>query len=213
MTEKLFEQDAYLKECTAKVVKVEGPRVWLDRTVFFGFAGGQQSDSGTINGKAVIDVAVDGPDIAHTLEGNHGLQPGHEVQCVLDWAKRYRIMRMHSAGHIVGVIMEEKLNNPEYFGSNVSVDKARLDILWPENVRPYLAEFEAKANQVVKAARPIRVYRDPANPTRFVWECQGLKTMECCGTHVRNASEVGGIYLKRESKGKEKERIEVLLEA
>ncbi len=212
MTEKLFERDAYLKECAAKVVKVEGPKVWLDRTVFFGFAGGQQSDAGTIDGKPVLGVAVEGEDIVHTLAEGHGLSVGQTVKAVLDWAKRYKIMRVHSAGHIVGVILEEKLNNPGYFGSNVSVDKARLDILWPENVRPYLAEFEAKANEVVRAAKPIRVFRDPLNPARIIWECEGLKRMECCGTHVRNSSEVGAIRLKRESKGKGKERIEVLLE-
>ena len=217
MTEKLFEQDAYLKECEAKVVKVEaapaGARVWLNRTIFFGFAGGQQSDSGTLNGKQVLDVAVDGADIVHVLEDNHGLVAGQAVHCVLDWLKRYKIMRVHSATHLVSVFVDETLHNPEYFGSNVSVDKGRLDLLWQENVKPLLPDWEAKANAVVLAGKPIRVFRDPANPARFVWECQGLKPMECCGTHVRSSAEVGTIRLKREGKGKGKERVEVLLEA
>ncbi len=212
MTEKLFEQDAYLKECDAKVVKVEGNRVWLDRTVFFGFAGGQQSDSGTLNGKPVLAVAVEGEDIVHTLDEGHGLQVGMEARCVLDWAKRYKIMRVHSATRLVSVFVDETLHNPEYFGSNVSVDKGRLDLLWQENVKPLLPDWEAQANAVVQAGKPIRVFRDPASPARFVWECQGLKPMECCGTHVRSSAEVGVLRLKREGKGKGKERVEVLLE-
>ncbi len=223
MTEKLFEQDAYLKECDAKVVKVEaapagapaGARVWLDRTVFFGFAGGQQSDSGTIDGKPVLAVAVEGDDIVHTLpEGpGHSLSVGQSVKAALDWVKRYRLMRMHSATHIVAMLTEEKLGSFEYFGSSVSVDKGRLDILWQENLRPLLPELEAKANAIVKAAKLIRVFTSPENPGRFIWECEGLKTLECCGTHVKNSSEVGAIKLNRSGKGAGKERIEVLLEA
>ena len=153
MTEKLFEQDAYLKECDAKVVKVEGNRVWLDRTVFFGFAGGQQSDSGTLNGRPVLEVAVDGEDIVHTLDEGHGLQVGMEARCVLDWAKRYKIMRVHSATHLVSVFVDETLHNPEYFGSNVSVDKGRLDLLWQENVKPPLSDWEAKTQPLPPAGK------------------------------------------------------------
>ena len=128
MTEQLFREDSYLKECDAVVVAVDGDAIVLDRTVFYPMGGGQAADTGTIDwegGSAtVIDTRYgDGGAIRHIVEENAARpQVGGQVRASIDWDRRYRHMRMHTALHLLGSILKYGVT-----GGNISAEKSRLD--------------------------------------------------------------------------------------
>src|SRR5262249_11151664 len=107
MTELLYLRDAYLRDFTATVTKVDGDRVALDRTAFYPTGGGQPHDVGTLGDATVTNVRKEGDDVWHTLEGSvPGV--GLEVEGHVDWDRRHRLMRTHTAMHVLcGVIWNE----------------------------------------------------------------------------------------------------------
>ena len=100
-TERLFWADPYATRSDACVVAVEGNEVELDRTVFFAFSGGQESDHGTIAGLAAQGASLDGQRIRYTLPDDHGLAVGHNAVVEIDWSRRYALMRLHCAAELV----------------------------------------------------------------------------------------------------------------
>jgi Ser-tRNA(Ala) deacylase AlaX len=212
VTEKLFYQDAYLKQATAKVEKIEGQRVWLDKTIFFAFSGGQESDAGTINGLEISSLQKQGEDIVHELSVVPNFSVGDEVELKLDWEKRWQLMRLHAAAHIVYYFFREKTNIKKLIGSNINHDKARFDFESEESATELLPELEEKSNGLIASGKEIKTYVDEEDKAKFWWEVEGLGKMPCGGTHPKNTSEVGKIKLKRKNIGAGKERIEILLE-
>src|SRR5712692_11793262 len=105
MTRRLFWEDMYAKEFDAKVVSVDGVRVTLDQTAFNPRGGGLVSDTGTLDGKKVTEVVKEGEEIFHVLEVPAARGIGEPVHGVLDWDRRHRIMRMHTAAHILSSIV------------------------------------------------------------------------------------------------------------
>ena len=105
-TDLIFLRDAYLRECEATVVEVRENAVVLDRTVFYYTGGGQPHDTGTIGGMRVVDVRKDGVDVVHFFgEGSQVPTVGSTVHCEIDWDRRHRLMRTHTAMHVLcGVI-------------------------------------------------------------------------------------------------------------
>ena len=216
MTQKLFWQDSYLAECEVTVVKSEGNDVILDKTVFFAFSGGQQSDSGTINGVNVVEAKVQGDDIVYTLENNE-LKVGDNVVVKIDADKRDRIRRLHAAAHIVYYVFGEKTSIKKLIGSNVTEDKSRIDYDYPESIGEMLPPIEEEVNKIFSSDDKIKTYDDTEKPGRRVWEwfhngpeAESIK-MPCGGTHPRSTKEVGKVKLKRKNLGAGKERIEVTL--
>jgi Ser-tRNA(Ala) deacylase AlaX len=100
LTEKLYWRDAYAKEFTAQVSSKTIQALILDRTAFFPEGGGQAADTGSLNGVRVIDVRRQDEDIMHYVETMSNLDIGDEVIGKIDWDRRYRIMRLHTAAHI-----------------------------------------------------------------------------------------------------------------
>ncbi|MCA9486486.1 hypothetical protein H6501_05590 [Candidatus Woesearchaeota archaeon] len=127
MVERLFWEDAYLCECEAKIVFVDGNVVRLDRTVFYAFSGGQVSDSGTIGGIVVLEArkTLDG-DIEYVLEEEANFVVGDCVLVKIDWGKRYELMKLHTAQHLVAFFFEKISGLRERVGGNVRVGKASL---------------------------------------------------------------------------------------
>ncbi|MDH3849019.1 MAG: alanyl-tRNA editing protein, partial [Gammaproteobacteria bacterium] len=111
MTEELFRKDSYLKECDADVTAVESQAVAVDRTVFYPLGGGQPGDTGSITWPAgnarIIDTRYgDSGEILHVVEEGGPLPPvGETVHLQLDWERRYRHMRMHTAMHLLGAVL------------------------------------------------------------------------------------------------------------
>lgn len=207
----MFWEGPYLKECVAKVESINGNEVRLSQSVFFAFSGGQESDSGTIGGIPVKEARKekDGS-ITYVLESAPTFAAGNEVHVKIDWEKRYRIMKLHTAAHIVWFLFEGKAGVKRLIGSNVTSEKSRIDYEFPESLAPLLPEVEKEANELISKGAEIRAYPDPENPEKRWWE-MGEWKCPCGGTHLKDLKEIGPIKLKRKNLGKGKERIEITL--
>lgn len=211
MTKKLFWEDPYIKECKAKVIEIKGNEIKLEQTCFYAFSGGQASDSGTIDGINVIEARKEGKDIVYVLESAPSFKEGYEVEVKIDWEKRYKIMKLHAAAHIVFFIFLEKTKLEKLIGSNVDETKARLDYETPEPISSILLEVEAETNKLIEKDVDIKAYFEEGTIDKRLWECAGMEC-PCGGTHVKKTGEIGKIKLKRKNIGSGKERIEITLD-
>jgi misacylated tRNA(Ala) deacylase len=235
MTDALYHQDAYLKEFEAVVTAVEGQTLALDRTAFYPGGGGQPHDTGTLSDGAhtwhVTKSRKAGPDIWHEVEGE-APAPGTRLHGVVDWERRYPLMRTHTAMHVLcGVIFRDY--GASVTGGNMEPLKGRMDFEFETMRQELVREIEEKVNLEIAAARPVRVKILPraeafAIPdlirtkinllpegiaeVRTV-EIEGLDLQADGGTHVANTREVGRIRVTDyKSKGKINKRIEVVVE-
>jgi len=235
MTEKLYHQDAYLQEFEAIVTKLSDGRVALDRTAFYPGGGGQPSDRGRIvreGGEFVVTkVKTEAGEYWHVIEPE-GLREGDAVVGYLDWPNRYKLMRTHTAMHILcGVIWRDY--GASVTGGNMTPGRGRMDFEFERMQKELVEEIEAKINVEVDAARPIsaevlpreRAFEIPdlirtkisllpegIQQVRVV-EIDGLDLQADGGTHVGNTSEVGRIrVVDYKSKGRINKRLVVELE-
>jgi misacylated tRNA(Ala) deacylase len=230
MTELLFLRDAYLTECTATVTDVRDNAVVLDRTVFYYTGGGQPHDTGLIDGQLVVDVKKDGDDVLHFLvDGASVPAVGSTVQCSIDWDRRFKLMRTHTAMHVLcGVIWNEW--KVPVTGGNMEPLSARMDFELPEVPEGFAQRVEALVNEAVAADYPIEVSflpRDtavededlirtkvsliPASVKEIrVVDIVGLDKQADGGTHVASTRDVGTVrVVKMENKGKGFRRLRV----
>lgn len=210
MTRKLFWEDPYRTECEAKVSEVKDSKVKLNQTVFFAFSGGQASDSGTIDGVNVKEAITSDKDIIYTLEQPPNFKEGDTVVVKIDWNKRYKIMKLHSATHIVYYVTFSKIGKQKVIGSNVSEYKGRFDFLYDKPISEVLPEIEQKTNEIISKNMRIEILPDEKNPEKRWWICGEWK-MPCGGTHPKSTGEIGKVRLKRKNIGRGKERIEITL--
>ena len=232
MTELLFRDDAYLRECEATVVSASDGAVVLDRTVFYARGGGQPGDTGKIawdSGAVEVADALYGPDgeIRHVVGGDASLPaPGTAVRAIIDWERRYRHMRMHTGLHLLGVVLPHGVT-----GGNISEDKSRLDFdmedtVDKDEVTQALRELVA-ADHPVKSrwitdeeleAQPELVRTMSVKPPSGaghvrLLEIPGVDLQPCGGTHVRSTAEIGPLaVIKVEKKGRHNRRVYVQLE-
>ena len=235
MTELLYLDDSYLREFDAVVTDRRDGAVVLDRTAFYAGGGGQPNDEGTLSSGnrvwRVTRVGKDGGAVVHTLEGGELPEQGTTVHGSLDWERRYRLMRTHTALHVLcGVVFREY--GALVTGGNMGTDKARMDFeledLNPERV----ARIEALANDRIAAGLDVSWRSLPraeafAIPdlirTKINLLPQGIEQVRIVeiarldlqadgGTHVRNTREVGGIaVIGTRSKGRINKRLEIAL--
>ena len=236
MTDLLYQTDSYLQEFDALVTAVDGQAVALDRTAFYPGGGGQPCDQGTLSDGSrtwrVPQVKKAGDTVWHVLEGEPPA-PGTRVTGRLDWDRRYGLMRLHTALHILcGVIWRDY--GALVTGGNMEPGRARMDFEFERMQADLVHEIAAKVNAEVAAARPVRVailpreeaFRIPdlirtkisllpegIREVRTV-EIVGLDLQADGGTHVANTREVGEIrivdYL---SKGRINKRLVIALES
>lgn len=235
MTEPLYHTDAYLKEFDATITAVDGNKIALDRTAFYPGGGGQPNDLGTITqgdqSWNVIKVSKQGADIWHELDRD-APPIGSVVHGVIDWDRRYQLMRTHTAMHILcGVIFRDY--GASVTGGNMEPLKGRMDFEFETMRQEFVKTIEEKINVEVANARPTHVKilpRDeafqipdlirtkisllpPGIPEVRTVEIDGLDLQADGGTHVANTSEVGRIrVVDYKSKGKINKRIEVAVE-
>jgi misacylated tRNA(Ala) deacylase len=235
-TEPLFTEDAYLRDCTARVVALDEKGVILDRTVMYARSGGQPGDAGVMRwsgGEAVVAEAIKGEAgaILHTLAAGTEPPPvGAEVTVTLDWARRHRHMRMHTTMHLLCSVL------PGIYatGNQIGMEKSRLDFdLAEPPAKEWLTE---KLNELVAADHPtgsswITEAELDANPTMVrtlsVQPPRGagrirlvrigpadapVDLQPCGGTHVARTGEIGRVEVtKLESKGRQNRRIHFIL--
>jgi len=208
MTKRLYGENPYQKSFEAKVEKIEKNRVWLNQTCFYPESGGQTGDIGTINGQRVIDTQFDSEkNIIHIMEREPNFRSNDIVQGEIDWGRRYKIMRVHAASHVMehflfqvfGVLKLVGSHLNEKHDSSTYESEERLD---PEKI----AEVERRTNEFIEKDLPIEVWPDEKKPYFRYWKCGEIQ-MSCGGTHPRNASEIGPIKLKRETGGQGREKV------
>ncbi len=214
-TKKLFWDDPYQTECTAIITSIENHTVKLNQTVFYAFSGGQLSDEGTIGGIKVLEAKKQGDkedivDIEYTLEKEPHFKVGDEVKVVIDAQRRSKLQRLHSAAHVVYYFVIEALGKVQINGSEVQVDKARMDFGYEASLTDKLPGIEKAVNDFIVQNHPIIMRADEIKPDLRWWTCEKWK-MPCGGTHVKSTGEIGPLKLVRKNKGKGRERIEMYL--
>ncbi|MBI1778802.1 MAG: alanyl-tRNA editing protein [Proteobacteria bacterium] len=234
MTEELFRADAYLKDCDATVIAADPGGILLDRTVFYPLGGGQPGDTGTLtlaDGRvvAIADTrkgAAPG-EIVHIAAPGQALpEPGSKVKAAIDWAKRYRHMRVHTSLHLMSAVVTGGVT-----GGQIGDGKGRLDFDLPDTALDKEA-IEAKINELVLqnhavtsewitddelAAKPELVrtmsVKPPMGQGRVrLLRIPGVDLQPCGGTHVKATGEIGRIQItKIENKGRHNRRINLAL--
>lgn len=225
-TKKLFYVDPYQKEFEAKVLEVADNKVVLDQTCFYPEGGGQAGDIGEINGARIMDTIKEGAEmievgdqripaggtIYHILESMPDFSVGDIVKATIDWDRRYRTMRLHSAGHIMEHFLYQVFGEMKRFGSKVDHKKDRGDYETQDKLDPEkLSKVQELCNDFISKNHDIKTWPSEENENIRVWRCADIE-MYCGGTHVRNTEEIGKIRLKRDSKGACKERVETYLD-
>ena len=226
----LYLTDSYVREFKARVVSFNPPWLELDRTAFYPGGGGLLHDTGVVvkDGREVrvAEVKKEGDRVLHKLEGFEGLSlsQGDEVVGRIDWERRYRMMRLHTASHVMAAIAYSKYN-AKITGGQITPEYAKDDFDL-EN-KDLLNEIVRETNEVLARALPVKVYflrREEAMkiegvvklagrmpPDIDVWrivEIEGIDVQADGGPHVRNTSEVGTVkVIKIESKGKARKRV------
>jgi Ser-tRNA(Ala) deacylase AlaX len=231
MGEALYLEDSYLRECDAAVLSASGKEAVLDRTVFYPQGGGQPSDTGKLVSQSgaefrVVSVRKRDGKIVHELGSEAQLAPGEKVKCVIDWERRYRLMRMHTAAHVLGGIMHRELG-VLITGNQLEEDKARFDFSMAEFDRAKFEDVVRKANEALADGAELKIYSLPreeamripgvvklasALPPSIavlrIVEIPGVDTQADGGTHVKSLKEVGRIgILRLDNKGSENRRI------
>ena len=208
--EKTFWADPYQRSLQTTITAIAGPRVLCAATIAFSFSGGQESDRTTIAGLEVSTSEIDGTDIWYTLPPDHGLQVGQTVSMVIDWPRRYRLMRLHFAAELVLELITRQYPW-EKVGAHIAENKARIDFQCDQNISSIFPEILDAYTAIIAADLPIETGFSDLSTQRRYWKITGFAQVPCGGTHVRSTAEVGAITLKRARPGRGIERIEILL--
>jgi alanyl-tRNA synthetase len=212
MTKKVFWQDPYLTELNTCIQTVDGNLITVADTIFYAFSGGQESDHGSIADHPVLTATKVGTEIIYTLDDNHDLKVGQPVKIAIDWARRYRLMRLHFAAEVVLELVYMRLPGIKKVGAHIAQDKARIDFDWPQTMSPHLFALQQEAQQIIDSNQEIiSDFSDVANERRF-WKIKEFAQVPCGGTHLKRTGEIGTITLKRVNPGKGKERIEIYVD-
>jgi misacylated tRNA(Ala) deacylase len=224
-----FREDAYARQCSAVITHVDERGIQLDATVFYPTGGGQPGDVGVLRA-AAGDIAIastikgDAPDAVIHVPAAGARTPavGEAVEAVIDWDRRHRLMRFHTALHLLCSIVPGAVT-----GGSIGEDKARLDFdvatdsLDKEGIATRLNALVAGAHPVTPrwitddelAARPELVRTMSVKPPSGhgsvrLLDIEGVDLQPCGGTHVRNTAEIGAVVVtKIENKGRQNRRI------
>jgi Ser-tRNA(Ala) deacylase AlaX len=229
MMKTLYLDDSYMRECDAVVLEVMDNGVVLDQTIFYPRGGGQPCDTGKVVAPdrelRVLSVMKKDGKIIHELESG-GLKADDRVHLVLDWERRYRFMRMHTAAHVLAATMHTDMA-ALITGNELGQDKTRFDFNTESFDRALFDAIVKKVNGLLAQDVELRTYSLPreeamkipgvvklanALPPSItvlrIVEIPGIDVQADGGTHVRNLKEVGQIeLLKLENKGKTNRRI------
>ncbi|HLU52128.1 MAG TPA: alanyl-tRNA editing protein [Acidimicrobiia bacterium] len=231
--EELASRDSYLDRAEGNVVEVGDGAVVLDRTVFYARGGGQPGDTGIIRWDGgevrVTDTIRRDGKIVHIVESGEFPDPGTPVEGVIDWDRRYTIMRTHTALHALsGVVWRDF--GAKVTGGNMEEGTARMDFELDSISVDFGKEVERRLNaelvkgyptEIVYMAREVALQDPDLIRTKVnlipewvqeirVVDIVGLDRQADGGTHVRTTLEVGEVeVVKTESKGRANKRMKI----
>lgn len=229
MSEELFRADAYARRCEATIITADERGVQLDRSVFYPEGGGQPGDTGVLrldDGRElrIADTrkgAQPGEILHLSAEAANWLKPGMRVTAEIDWARRYRLMRMHTCLHLLSAVIIAPVT-----GGQVGDGYGRLDFDLPES--PDVAEVNQKLSALIKSDAPVSfrwitdeeldahpqlVKTLSVQPPRGVGRVrlvniEGIDLQPCGGTHLARIGEIGEVRItKIEKKGRQNRRV------
>jgi len=231
-TEPLFRDDAYAKSCDATVVSADEDGILLDRTVFYPLGGGQAGDTGNLRLADGRVIAITGTrkggqagEILHIPAPDAALPtPGTKVGAEIDWARRHRLMRMHTCLHLLCSVIEGDVT-----GGSIGDGKGRLDFNLPDTQLDKEA-ITAALNSLIEADHPVETrwiadeeldsnpqlvrtmsVKPPTGSGRVrLLDIPGVDLQPCGGTHVQRTGEIGPVRVgKIENKGRQNRRINI----
>ncbi|MFP4567765.1 MAG: alanine--tRNA ligase-related protein [Candidatus Woesearchaeota archaeon] len=237
MSKALYMEDSYLKEFESTIQKINGNKITLKETAFYPHSGGQPNDTGKIiindEEYQVVDVRKDKREIVHELNKplNTNIKEGDKVKGIIDWTRRYKLMKAHTATHILCSILH-KNKGALITGNQLYEDKIRIDFNI-ENYDPKIFEELVKdANKILNEKHEIIIHFMPKEEafkiegalklanilppdieTLRVIEIKNVDIQVDGGTHVKNTEEIPKLkFVKSDNKGKNNRRITVCFE-
>ncbi len=234
MTEEIFRDDAYLRSCTARVIGVDATGILLDRTVFYPMGGGQPGDTGRLlraDGAVVLIADTrkgSSPgDILHVPAADQpALATGDSITAELDWARRHRLMRMHTCLHVLCAVIPYGVT-----GGQIGDTRSRLDFDIGEGSLDK-DHIHAKLNELITTDKPVMPrwitdaelaaqpelvrtmsVKPPSGAGRVrLLDIDGIDLQPCGGTHVARLGEIGPVIVEKiENKGKRNRRVVIAL--
>ena len=230
ITSEIFRDDPYKKECDAKILDFGDNWIILDQTVFYAEGGGQLGDTGLIKAgqqEIQIENTVKENDlIKHIFNSKFDFEIGDNVTCIIDWDRRYKLMKMHTSLHLLCSLVNAKVT-----GGSVGDGKGRLD--FNLDFKPNKDELKDNLNDLIQGNHDITISWISAqeldkNPDlvktmsvlpprtngsiRMVRIGDNIDYQPCGGTHVKNTSEIGLVEINKvENKGKLNKRVAISL--
>lgn len=230
----LYLLDCYKKEFDAKVISVKDSKfVVLDKTAFYPTGGGQPHDTGVLIRKSdnkefpVVFVGKFDGTISHEVQNGQDLKAGDEITGKVNWDRRYKFMRFHTAMHIVATVFNKE-TGAITTGNQIAEDKSRVDIKLEAFDRAKIESLVPKINEIIRQEHPVKLSYlpreeaekqleafnfmeigfDPNIKDVRIVDIQGFNAQACGGTHIANTKEIGQIKIvKMENKGKDNRRI------
>ncbi len=226
MTEKIYWSDPYVREFDADVELVDGNRVVLDRTAFNPRGGGLVSDTGRLNGMTVSEATKEGDNVFHILGEPVDLRIGDRVHGVIDWDRRHRVMRMHTAAHILSAVVNGE-TGALITGNQISPEGSRVDFNLDQFDRDRMGYFVDKVNRAAGRGLEVKAFfmkreevlatpgfvklanaMPPSLELLRIVQIGDVDTQADGGVHVGNTSEIGTVVgLRTENKGKNNRRL------
>ena len=230
ITSEIFRDDPYKKECEAKILDFGDNWIILDQTVFYAEGGGQLGDTGLIKvGQQEIRIEntiKENDLIKHIFNSKFDFEIGDNITCIIDWDRRYKLMKMHTSLHLLCSLVNAKVT-----GGSVGDGKGRLD--FNLDFKPNKEELKDNLNDLIQGNHDITISWISAqeldkNPNlvktmsvlpprtngsiRMVRIGDNIDYQPCGGTHVKNTSEIGLVEINKvENKGKLNKRVAISL--
>ena len=230
ITSEIFRDDPYKKECEAKILDFGDNWIILDQTVFYAEGGGQLGDTGLIKAgqqEIQIENTIKENDlIKHIFNSKFDFEIGDNVTCIIDWGRRYKLMKMHTSLHLLCSLVNAKVT-----GGSVGDGKGRLD--FNLDFKPNKEELKDNLNDLIQGNHDITIswistQELDKNPNlvktmsvlpprtngsiRMVRIGDNIDYQPCGGTHVKNTSEIGLVEINKvENKGKLNKRVAISL--
>jgi misacylated tRNA(Ala) deacylase len=231
MARALYHEDSYRKEFNTIVQSINGNTIMLGQTAFYPSGGGQPCDIGKLvrlgdgTEAIVTDVAKAIEGIAHTLQAQT-FNVGDKVHGIIDWQRRYSLMRMHTAAHILAAIVS-KLTGALITGKQLGTEESRIDFSLEDFNRSQMSLFAEEANKAIENSTVVNCYflpkeeamkipgivklasrMPPDVPEIRIVDIVGIDIQACAGLHVATPREIGKIEVTgAENKGKANRRM------
>ena len=229
-------RNSYKKEFEAEIKEVNENKVILSATYFYPSSGGQPNDTGkmirTQDRKEfkVIDIKKENNAVIHILDSS-GLSKGDKVKCIIDWDRRYKLMKMHTAAHIISAIIHKK-TEATITGNQLDTEKSRIDFSLDNFSKEEIQEYIKEANEEIKKDHKITIRTISKKEAEKIKNLSklakglppNLKEIRIVkignideqadgGTHINSTSEIGEVkLLSVENKGKSNRRLYFSLE-